>query len=144
MADARDTTSPTERGGGKRWSNSKLLRKGVVANESAPTTELEGLKPGSFRAVQWAILKPPEATSYTLTLYRLVEVVNQNGNVIAEEWVPDEGKTFTGLTTSVVRSQYIDGQKLAAVISSIVDGGGLAAGAGFSVIWTPTNREIVS
>ena len=127
-----------ERGNARRWSNTKLLRKGIASDEADPTTYAEGLNPGEFHGTMWAALKPPLVTSYTLRLWKLIAVYTPNGTAKVEEWVMEA--EYTGLTASTVQYQTNDGCRLFAQIDTIVVGGGI--GDGFSITHTGVNRHL--
>ena len=139
MEEGKGGKTPTERGGGARWSGTKLLRKGILADEATPATRNESMNPGSFVGTMWGVVKPPLTTSYTLRLWRLLGVYNETtGDVIVEAWVLDA--EYTGLTANVVKYQNNDGCRLAATITDIVVGGGI--GVGHSITHTGVNRHL--
>lgn len=135
--DARTNPTPTERSGAKRWSHQKLVRKGIVLDEAAPTTYQQGVNPGEFHSVLWGVLKPAGVTSYTLNVYKLLGVYKDDNSAIVEGWVLEA--SYPGLTGSTVKLQAVDGCRVQVQVASIVVGAGI--GDGFSIVRIGTNRQ---
>lgn len=128
----------TERGNARRWSYTKVLRKGITANESAPTAWGHGIGPLEHHGAMIAALKPSGVTSYTLKLWKLIGVYKEDGTAIVEEWVLEA--SYTGLTASTIQHIAIDGCRIAATIDTIVVGAGI--GDGFTITYNGVNRHL--
>ena len=128
----------TERGNARRWSWSKVFRKGIVANESDPDGWKDGVGPLDHHGAMWAVIMPPGVTTYTLKVWKLISVYKENGDAIVEEWVLED--EYTLLAKSVVKHQPIDGCRIAATIDDIVVGAGV--GDGFTITYNGVNRHL--
>src|SRR3990172_2669070 len=92
--------------------------KELDADMAAPTEENHGIRAHRFDEVQWAVVMPSWATSYDVSFYRWVEVVNQNGDVgVAGQWVLEQ--TLTSQTESLFFHQYVAGDLLAIRVFTI-------------------------
>lgn len=126
----------TERGGARRFSASRVFKKGITADEADPTDYRDGLAPPSFHGVAWGVLMPAGATSYTLKVWKLVTAYHGDV-VVAEEWVLED--TYAGLTRSVIKHQPVDGCRITVTIDDIVIG---AATDAWVVTWNGVNRHL--
>lgn len=141
--DPRHLPAPTERSGAKRWSHHKLLRKGIIEDEDDPTTYRQGVKPGEFHSVLWAVVFSDTSAllTYTLKVWKLVGIYKDDNTTIVEGWVLETA--YTGLTGNAVKLQAVDGCRLYATLDDIVlqEGGSLGAD-GAAIVYIGTNRQV--
>lgn len=119
--------------GGLRHGTPKVLRKGVTANESAPTLKAHGIDVDHFPEVKWLVLKPTWATSFDVHVMRYVEA--GSGATAVAKWIEDE--VLVGQTKDVVAFQYVVGDLVAIYLDNIA---GVVGADGFTVIAAGVNR----
>lgn len=108
----------------------RVFKRGITANESAPTTIEQGTRlHHRFDQCRWAIQKPPSVTAYDVHFMRWVSVVDDEGNdVIAGYYVEED--SATGLSDHLVADQDNNGDVLSIYIDGIAGG----TGSGFVVM----------
>jgi len=107
------------RAGGLLATDTKIVREGVVAAESAPTTYNDGIKQrlAKVSEVQWVIIMPAGITSFDVAFYRYVRTLDRDGEEVYGAWVKDE--TTAGETESLVYYQYLAQQPVQCAITAM-------------------------
>ena len=133
MTTPNPDSPPVSRFGDQRYNGTKIVRKGITANEADPSAKVEGSVLPEHTQCRWAVRMPSWCTGYTIRVWTWVEDVT---GAVAGWWSIE---AVTGITDSTLYFQYVDGSPIALTLDDIL--GVVDPAEGFAILRTGINRQ---